>query len=115
MRDAWRILYEYGVDVVVNGHFHYYERFTPLDADGRADPQHGIREFIAGTGGAALPTRFKESALPSSEVRDNSTWGVLKFTLHPNSYDWEFIPVEGGTFHDSGSAPCVFPADSVVF
>ena len=115
MRDAWKILYEYGVDVVVNGHFHYYERFAPLDADGRADPQQGIREFIAGTGGAAQPKRLGETIHPNSEVRDNSTWGLLKFTLHPTRYDWEFIPVEGGTFHDSGSAACVWPSTSTVF
>jgi hypothetical protein len=115
MRDVWKVLYEYRVDVVVNGHFHYYERFAPLDADGHADPQRGIREFIAGTGGAVLTKNLGERPLPNSEVRDNSTWGVLKFTLHPTSYDWEFIPVEGGTFHDSGSATCVLPSDSAVF
>jgi hypothetical protein len=115
MRDVWKILYEYGVDVVVNGHFHYYERFVPLDADGHADPQRGIREFIVGTGGAVLSKSLGAQPLPGSEVRDNSTWGVLKFTLHPTSYDWEFIPAAGGTFHDSGSAPCVAPPDSAVF
>ena len=29
--------------------------------------------------------------------------------MHPTSYDWEFIPVAGKTFTDSGSAPCVLP------
>jgi hypothetical protein len=44
---------------------------------------------------------------PNSEVRDSSTWGVIKLTLHPAGYDWEFIPVPGRTFRDSGSAVCV--------
>jgi hypothetical protein len=42
----------------------------------------------------------------NSEVRNDSTWGVLKLTLHPTSYDWQFIPVAGSTFTDSGSDTC---------
>jgi len=41
-----------------------------------------------------------------SEVRDNTTWGVLKVTLRANSYAWEFVPAERGAFTDSGSAQC---------
>ena len=52
MRAFWRILYAAGVDVVVVGHDHLYERFAPQDPDGRFDPVRGIRQFIAGTGGA---------------------------------------------------------------
>ena len=43
MRDVWRILYEAGVDVIVNGHDHLYERFAPQDPDGRVDSTPGIR------------------------------------------------------------------------
>jgi acid phosphatase type 7 len=111
-RDVWRLLYEYGVDVVLVGDVHYYERFAPQDADGRADPR-GIRQFIVGTGGATLANRVGRAA-PNSEIRDNSTWGVLKLTLRPTSYDWEFIPVEGGTFRDVGGAPCVVPVGQMV-
>ncbi|MBK8048059.1 MAG: LysM peptidoglycan-binding domain-containing protein [Anaerolineales bacterium] len=46
---------------------------------------------------------------PTSEVRNNETWGVLKLTLHSDSYDWEFLPIDGQTFTDKGSAPCVTP------
>ena len=28
---------------------------------------------------------------------------MLKLTLHPGSYDWEFIPVAGGNFRDAGT------------
>lgn len=106
----WQILYQYGASVVVNGHIHAYERFTPQTPDGQPDPDHGIREFIVGTGGASLRPKPPTSLLPNSEVHDNSTWGVIKLTLHPVSYDWEFIPTAGGTFTDSGSAPCVSPS-----
>ena len=105
MKDLWRVLYAFGADVVVNGHDHNYERFAPQDPDGKADATRGIREFIVGTGGARLrPIKGQQA---NSEVRDGATWGVLKLTLRPTSYDWEFLPVAGGTFRDAGSTACV--------
>ena len=101
----WPVLYEFGVDVVVNGHDHDYERFAPQNPKGEADAERGIREFVVGTGGARL-YKF-QTIRANSEVRNNTTWGVLKLTLHATGYDWEFIPVVGGTFRDGGSATCV--------
>ena len=103
MQVAWRSLYESGVDVVVNGHNHSYERFSPQDPDGRFDPVRGIREFVVGTGGAQL-TGFPR-VVPNSEVRE-SAWGVLKLTLSADHYDWEFVPATGQSFSDSGTAIC---------
>jgi 3',5'-cyclic AMP phosphodiesterase CpdA len=103
MRDVWRTLYEFGVDVVLSGHNHSYERFAPQDPDGRFDPQRGIRQFVAGTGGAPL-TGFPQ-VQANSEVR-SSAWGVLKLTLRSTQYAWEFVPIAGQPFVDSGSASC---------
>ncbi|HKA56274.1 MAG TPA: metallophosphoesterase [Candidatus Binatia bacterium] len=105
LRPLWQILAEFAADVVINGHDHDYERFAPQTPDGRADAAHGIREFVVGTGGAVLGIFGLPHA--NSEVRKSGTWGVLKLTLHPTGYDWEFIPAAGGTFHDAGSAACV--------
>ena len=103
----WQALYDYGGDIVLSGHDHLYERFAPLNPALEADPEHGIRQFIVGTGGH---DHFDFRTIrPYSEVRDNETWGVLKLTLHPDSYDWEFLPISGQTFTDKGSAPCVTP------
>jgi len=99
----WRIANEYGVDVVVNGNDHDYERFAPQDAAGQASPD-GVREFVAGTGGA--PERGWGKILPNSEARNNDTWGVLAFSLYPGGYDWQFVPVTGGSYQDSGSGTC---------
>jgi hypothetical protein len=41
--------------------------------------------------------------IANSEVQ---SYGVLKPTLHPRSYEWRFVPVEGETFSDSGRARC---------
>ncbi|MDT4939130.1 MAG: hypothetical protein QOG80_2801 [Pseudonocardiales bacterium] len=99
----WQDLYAGGVDVVLNGDSHWYERFAPLDASGRPDATYGTREFIVGTGGAGLDTPGAEVA--SSQVLNASTHGVMRMTLHNGSYSWAFVPDEG-TFTDSGSTNC---------
>ncbi|HSL44908.1 MAG TPA: DNRLRE domain-containing protein [Anaerolineales bacterium] len=100
----WETLYEAGAEVVINGHEHNYERFAPMDADGEPDPS-GTRQFVVGTGGADLYSEF-DTPLPTSEVRDASTFGVLKLALYEGGYSWEFVPVVGSTFTDSGSGEC---------
>jgi hypothetical protein len=104
----WRALYEYGADVVLSAHEHFYERFAPQTPDGVADADHGIRQFIVGTGGRTL--RGFATIHPNSEVRNGATWGVLKLTLRAGSYDWVFLPIAGQSFTDTGSANCVAPA-----
>lgn len=104
MADVWRVLYEAGADVVLSSHDHLYERFAPQDDNGKADPERGIRQFIVGTGGAGV-YEYKRTA-SNSEVRNNRTYGVLKLTLKPARYDWEFIPMAGQQFRDAGSGVC---------
>ena len=83
------------------GHIHTYARFAPQDADGHVNPEHGIRQFIVGTGGKS------QGSLPGStnvEFTANG-FGVLKLRLHAASYDWRFVAVDGSVV-DSGSAAC---------
>jgi hypothetical protein len=103
MKPSWEVLYAVKADVVLNGHLHNYERFAPQKPSGAADPE-GIREFVVGTGGYSLNT-FKNK-LQNSQVRNSSNYGVLKLTLHPTSYDWQFVTAPGGTVTDSGSDSC---------
>ena len=100
----WNDLYAAHADVVLNGHDHDYERLAPVDPAGNADPAHGIREFVVGTGGVDF--RGFHAALPSTEARQSDTFGVLELTLHPGSYDWKFIPVAGQTWTDRGTGSC---------
>jgi 3',5'-cyclic AMP phosphodiesterase CpdA len=104
MRSAWDALQAAHADVILNGHDHDYERFAPQNGDGVRDDAHGMREFVVGTGGAAL-TPFavlKEN----SEVGNNTTFGVLKLTLKDNGYEWQFLPVAGASFTDRGATLC---------
>jgi LysM repeat protein len=101
----FQAVYDYGVDIVLSGHDHDYERFAPQNPQGVLEPDRGVRQFVVGTGGAEH--RGWRNDQLNSEARDADTWGVLKLTLHPTSYDWEFIPIAGQTFTDSGSGNCV--------
>jgi 3',5'-cyclic AMP phosphodiesterase CpdA len=95
MRDMWRLLFEQGVDVVVNGHDHLYERFLPQDGDGRPNPTLGMTEFVVGTGGAPMYL-FGATALNSAaQLR---AYGILKLTLRLGDYDSVFVPVAGAPF-----------------
>jgi hypothetical protein len=112
LHDLWSILYDYGADVVMNGHDHVYERLEPLNPDGIVDPTSGIRQFVVGTGGKSLSV-FTGPPLPTTVVRDDTSHGVLRLDLSPGTYIWEFIPVPGATFADSGNGTCVDPADGL--
>ncbi len=100
----WDALYEFGADVVLNGHAHVYERFAPQNPWGKADPAFGIRQFTVGTGGNGL--YGFQGVKPNSQVRHAKTLGALKLTLHSGGYDWKFMPQAGKTFTDSGTAAC---------
>jgi len=100
----WQALYDFGAEIVISGHDHEYERFAPQTPNGSADPARGIREFVVGTGGAGLYSLG--TPLPNSEVGNDNSHGVLKLTLSDGSYTWEFIPVAGDSFRDSGSGTC---------
>ena len=98
-------LYAANVDVVLAGHDRDYERFAPLNPAGNVDNARGIQTFVVGTGGQQLGT-FPHAALTGSQARARNTFGMLSLTLRPGAYDWAFLPTEGGTYHDSGAAPC---------
>ena len=104
LKQLWEDLYAAHADLVLAGHEHSYERFAPQDPEGKADPANGIREIVVGTGGRSHD--LLGFSTPNSEAREWETYGVLKLTLSPGKYTWEFIPEEGKTFHDSGSGAC---------
>jgi hypothetical protein len=99
----WETLYEAGAEVVINGHIHNYERFAEMNAFGEAKSP-GLRQIIAGTGGVNHYGFIHP--LSTSQVRNASTYGVLKLTLSSTSYAWQFIPVAGEVFTDNGTTSC---------
>jgi hypothetical protein len=111
MLAIWQALYDNNADLVVTGHDHSYQRYAPLNRDSNGvDTVRGVRQIIVGTGGKGLSIQTRASSTPGLEVTmdgdTNPAEGVLKLTLHATSYDWEFIPVAGKTFTDSGTESC---------
>jgi hypothetical protein len=100
---AWRQLYEANIEIILGGHDHLYERFQPMDPEGRFDAVRGIRHFTVGTGGVAPLYQFV-NIKPTSEVRAQAH-GVLKLTLETDAYSWDFITVSGGVA-DTGRGTC---------
>ena len=135
----WQLLYQYGADLVLNGHDHLYARYRPLDPSGNYDPKHGIREFVVGTGGETLDpvvtttvtSGANETNLedPSGNVNFNAEnletgsgefWGVMGLKLNPNGYAWDFEsalkdPAQTtgpATFSDKGVGTCHGPVNN---
>ncbi|HEX8695643.1 MAG TPA: metallophosphoesterase [Longimicrobium sp.] len=107
VQEVFRVLYDGGVDVLLSGHEHSYERFAPQAPGGRLDRRRGVRQFVVGTGGA--PTYpFRELA-PNSEAANYRTHGVLRLVFHGDGYEWEFVPVRGHSFTDRGRGTCSPP------
>jgi hypothetical protein len=101
--EFWRVLYSAGVDVIISAHEHFYERFAPQTPDGAADSQHGIRQFIVGTGGAPLTQPVRRVAHSETVL---STFGVLRLTLDSQEYRWAFLSSPDGAILDAGTGQC---------
>jgi hypothetical protein len=99
----WDALYQFGADVILNGHEHVYERFAPQRSNGTRDDAFGLRQFTVGTGGAN-PVGW--NATKANSERRGTPNGVIRLTLRADTYDWSFLPIAGQTFSDSGSGTC---------
>ncbi len=105
MQALWQTLANAGAELVINGHEHNYELFKQMNASGAPTwPNFGMREIVVGTGGESH--YGFGTALSTSLVRNSNTFGVLKLTLNDTSYSWQFIPVAGKTFTNSGTTSC---------
>jgi Calcineurin-like phosphoesterase len=98
------VMHARGVDLLLAGHGHAYERFAPQNPAGQLDDATGIREIVVGTGGR--DSQGFSAPVPNSLVRKNQIFGVMKLTLHPTSYDWAYVPDPATPFADAGSGTC---------
>ncbi len=102
--EIWAALAEGGVEVLLGGHDHIYERFAPRDAAGEAATD-GLRQFVVGTGGRSLYA-IADPPTDHSEAAHNGAFGVLVLTLEEGHYHWSFEPVDGSDYADTGEAGC---------
>jgi len=104
MGALWKQLETEGAEVILNGHKHAYARFAPLTTSGVIDPAHGIRQFIVGTGGENIGVISNQFAMVE-RTDPGRHFGVLRMTLHPQSYDFKMVATDG-TIIDSGTTAC---------
>jgi hypothetical protein len=96
----WDILYAGGVDLVLNGHDHEYERFLPQTPTAIVDSVNGMTEFVVGTGGGEL--RGFKRTVPNSAMRIQGHYGVLKLTLGSTEWHSAFIDTDGRVWDQFG-------------
>jgi hypothetical protein len=101
-RAWWWKLYRSGAEIVLNGHAHTYERFTPMTPRGYRKYKRGIREFVVGTGGRGL---YDFGRIVKGSRRRVRRFGVLQLRLRTSSYRWKFISIDGRV-RDSGMQSC---------
>jgi hypothetical protein len=104
VQSLWNVMYEGGVDLILNGHDHHYERFLPQTPLGVRDDARGIEEIIAGTGGGTL-RGLRSPLAPNSAVQIHGHFGVLKLTLGADEYRHAFIDTRGNIW-DTGGRKC---------
>ncbi|HET9450112.1 MAG TPA: metallophosphoesterase, partial [Aggregicoccus sp.] len=99
MRREFGPLFEkYGVDLVLTGHDHNYERSHPMKGDS-VSPQDGVPYLVVGSGGASL--REWGTSQPSwSAARNNTAYGYLDVTVEGGRLSARFL-TPGGTVVDA--------------
>jgi fibronectin type 3 domain-containing protein len=102
MQNIWALLAQHGVDLVLNGHDHNYQRWVPLDGNGNPDPA-GVTEFVSGAGGHALSDFTGTDSRVAA--RYNADYGALRLELNAGGAGYRFITRAGSTV-DSGTVQC---------
>jgi hypothetical protein len=100
--NVWQKLWDAGVDVVLQGHDHLYARYARYNRAGNNTDPNGIRPFIVGTGGNG---NYAISETKPGQEYAISVLGIIKLTLNPTSYSWQFVNTSS-TVLDSGSDSC---------
>jgi acid phosphatase type 7 len=106
VRPLWQDLYDQGVEMVLSGDSHWYERFAPQAPDATADPD-GIVQWIVGTGGKSHGGLAPEGSRRAHSVTAvSSTFGVLRLELNHDGYAWRYKVEGSSSYTDTGDATC---------
>ncbi len=105
MNDIWTLLADYGVDIVLTGHDHDYQRWYALNGQGELDP-NGMTEFVVGTGGHGIQDFIKtDSRMAVGFNTPPTAFGALRMELNQDGAAFQFVNIQGNVL-DSGSVPC---------
>ena len=101
MKETWQLLARSGVDLVINGHEHHYERFLPMNAAGVLDTLNGMEQIIVGTGGGEL-TGIRSTLAANSATQIQGHWGILIAALGSGEYRTSFLDTDRRVWDASG-------------
>ncbi|MDX6644585.1 MAG: large repetitive protein [Miltoncostaeaceae bacterium] len=101
---VWQLMSRYGVDIVLTGHDHDYQRWPALDPDGLPHPL-GTTEFVVGTGGRGLQRPLVTDPRAPVFIRQ---YGALRLDLTPTGAAFSFRSSADPAM-DSGLIPCTPP------
>jgi hypothetical protein len=105
LNDIWSLLAQHGVDIVLTGHDHNYQRWEPLDENGNPSPT-GISQFVVGSGGHGIQQfiRTDDRLVIGFDTPPNA-FGALRLELNQDGAAYQFVNIQGVTL-DSGSVAC---------
>lgn len=102
---VWKLLYQHGVEIVLAGHDHDYQRWTPLNDKGSPSAS-GVIEFVVGGGGhgkqAAVTT---DTRLVTSFHDYPDAFGALRLELNETGATFSYQNLHGAVL-DAGTIPC---------
>jgi dipeptidyl aminopeptidase/acylaminoacyl peptidase len=117
----WRLFVDSGVDIVLTGHDHNYQRWVPMDGDGNPSAD-GPTQFVLGAGGHGIrlfdPARVGDPRVVSKSDDQDTARGALRLVFTATGADYEYVRSSDGGTLDSGSIECAPPPvadDSIVF
>ena len=112
VKPLYDALYAAGVDLVLVGHDHNYQRYVKMNPNLQADSK-GFVQVLVGTGGRSfysIPTANRSNPLLARRPNSTdpavsaSTYGVLKLTLSSTGYTGEFVRATNAGNGDFGSS-----------
>ncbi len=105
MDAIWSQLVQAGVDIVLTGHDHGYQRWVPLDANLNPDP-HGTTQFVNGAGGHAVQNFVRSDPRFVVGFGDPvNSYGAMYFKLNPKGAEYRYYNTAGELL-DQGVVPC---------
>ncbi|MCX7624163.1 MAG: metallophosphoesterase [Thermomicrobium sp.] len=111
LQPIWELLYQFGVELVLVGHDHNYQRWVPVDRDGRPVAD-GIVQLVVGTGGHGIRAFARsDSRVAAGFDQPPAAYGVLSIALGPSGADLAFVDLQG-TVRDGTSVSCHGPNDT---
>jgi chitodextrinase len=105
LNDVWADLVDNGVDIVLGGHDHSYQRWTPLDRNLQPDDA-GATQFVVGAGGHGIQIFSREDArMVTGADSSPNAYGALFLTLNIDGAEYSYVNIAGDV-RDAGIIPC---------